>query len=87
MWPHPIDFFCTTEKLHENVVVESHIHVSRGFCCYTIEFCWPTLLCYRVPNAKLGWQSSTILEMYGMEGHICHEILAPHDGDDVDGMI
>jgi len=25
---HPIDFFCTTEKFHENVVVESHIHVS-----------------------------------------------------------
>jgi hypothetical protein len=40
-----------------------------------------------VPNAKLERQSSTILEMYGMESQIRHEIFAPHDGDDVDGMI
>ncbi len=38
-------------------------------------------------KCKIEWQSSTILEMYGMEGQIHHEILAPYYGDDVDGTI
>ncbi len=39
-----------------------------------------------MPNAKPERESLTDLEIYGMEG-IPPEILAAHDGDDVDGMI
>ncbi len=39
-----------------------------------------------MPNAKPERESLTDLEIYGMEG-IPPEILAAHDGDDLDGML